>query len=57
MPKSGENRNNVENLIEIRNFECAINKEIDKDGRISGLKKWNNKKCLVIILGKGEKEE
>lgn len=55
MPKSGKNRNNLENLIEVRNFECAIKKEIDKSGRISGFTKYIGKKALVIVLKEEEK--
>ena len=54
MPKNNKNRNNLENLIEIRNFECAVAKEIDKNGRISGFGKYKGSKALVIVLKEGE---
>lgn len=55
MSKSGKDRNNLENLIEVRNFECAIIKEIRPGGRISGFTDYIGKKALVIVLKEEEK--
>ena len=35
--------------IEIDNVEAMLEKEIDKTGRISGLKQWEGRKAIVII--------
>lgn len=35
--------------IEIENVEAMFEKEIDKVGRVSGLKQWEGQKAIVII--------
>ena len=36
--------------VEIDNVVAMVEKEIDKTGRISGLKQWMDKKAIVVIL-------
>lgn len=35
--------------IEIDDVEAMIEKTINKDGRVWGLKDWKNKKVLIIV--------
>lgn len=35
--------------IEIDDVEAMIEKTINKDGKVWGLKDWKNKKALIII--------
>jgi|WetSurMetagenome_2_1015567.scaffolds.fasta_scaffold25230_3 hypothetical protein len=43
--------------IEIDNVEAMIEKPINKDGKIWGLKDWKNKKALIIIIKEEQKEQ
>ena len=36
--------------VEIDNVLALLEKEIDKTGRISGLKQWEGKKAIVLIV-------
>ena len=36
--------------VEIDNVVALLEKEIDKTGRISGLKQWEGKKAIVLIV-------
>ena len=35
--------------MEIDNVEASLEKTINKDGRIWGLKKWSDRKAIIII--------
>ena len=57
MPNNGITNNDVDNLIEVKNFVCAIAKKVKKGGRISGFSDYEGRRCLVIILPKEWKNE
>lgn len=43
----------MEKTIQVKDFEAAVTSIVGSQGRISGLKKYEGRKCIVII----EKEE
>lgn len=40
--------------IEVNNAEAVIEKTINENGIVMGLKKWSNKKVKVIVLEESE---
>jgi len=38
--------------VEIDNVAAMIEKKIDPEGRIAGLKQWEGKKAIVLIIEK-----
>jgi putative transposon-encoded protein len=36
--------------IEIDNVEAMFEKEVDKTGRVSGLKQWEGKKVIILVV-------
>ena len=38
--------------LEIDNVEIMLEKQVTKEGRITGLSSWKGKKAIIIISGK-----